>query len=502
MEDSRTKKSFKNIIMGFSYQFVTLIFGFISRTVFINTLGVDLLGVNGLFMDVLILLSIADLGLNTAMVYSLYKPIAEQDTVKVSALIHFYKKIYKIIAIAVTVIGICILPFLDFIVNTDQEIPLLKVYYLFSLASVVISYLFVYKTSIIIADQKNYLVTRISLVTSFISTIIQIISLIIFKNYIVYLIINLIFNFLNNYIASRKATQLYPYLQQKQELEEQDKKDIFTNIKSIFLYKVSGLLLNATDNILISILIGTTVVGYYSNYLMVTNRIVAIIQIFFGALTASIGNIIVKETSEKRYEVFNATQSVSFIICGIIVTSFSVLINDLIQVWIGKEFMFDNKFVLVISLNMYLACVLQPLWTYREATGLYVKTKYVMLVAAVVNLILSVILGQVLGVSGILLASAISRLTTYFWYEPLLLFKNYFSKPVWRYFISIIINVVITGGAIVSFNKVLAGIVVTSWALLIVKGVICGIGTSVIFLLLYSRTEGFKIIIKKFKLIK
>ena len=502
MENSRTKKSLKNIFMGFINQFSTLILGFISRSIFIKFLGMELLGINGLFSDILNMLSMADLGFNTAMVYSFYKPIAENDTKKISALINFYKKIYNIIAATITILGLLLLPFLDLIVNTDNEIPLLKVYYLFALAGVVISYLFVYKTSIIMADQKNYIISKITVIINFIKTIFQITVLIVFKNYIAYLGINLIFNFLNNYIVSRKAEKMYPYIKEKNELTKSDKKGIFENIKSIFLYKVSSIVLTSTDNTLISILVGTIFVGYYSNYLMVGNKVLSIIQIIFGALTASIGNVIVKEKSEKRYEIFEAIQSISFIICGIIITSFALLINDLISIWIGTKFIFDNKVVLAIVFNIYLACVLQPLWTYREATGLYIKTKYIMCITAIINIVLSILLGRVWGVAGILMASVISRLLTYFWYEPMLLFKEYFFKPVWKYFISIFMNLFIIGANILFFNVIFKSFLVNSWVLLIIKAIICVSSTSIVFMIIYCKSRGFKVIMKNFKHLK
>lgn len=499
MNYGRTRHVFNNMFMSFLNQFTTLVLSFISRTIFINVLGVELLGVNGLFTDVLNLLSMADLGFNTAMVYSFYKPIAENNRIKISALVNFYRKVYSFIAITITTIGIAIMPFLHLIINTDKSIPLLKVYYLFSLAGVVLSYLFVYKTSIITANQKNYIITRITIIINFIKTIIQIVFLLIFKNYIIYLAVNLFFNFLNNYIASKKAMQLYPYINEKYDLNKNEKKSIFNNIKSIFLYKVSSLLLNATDNTIISVLIGTLAVGYYSNYLMVTNKVIAIVQIVFGALTASIGNLIIVEKSEKRYEIFRASQSVSFIICGIITTSFSILINDLIYIWLGDKFVFDNFIVMAISFNMYLSCILQPLWTYREATGLYMKTKYIMLVAAIINLVLSITLGKLIGIAGVLLASAISRLSTYFWYEPMVLFKEYFSQSPRKYYIPIFLNMVITSFIAIIFNKFFAAFLVKSWTGLIIKSIICVLPISIIFLLIYSKSKGFKIIMNKVK---
>ncbi|MCD2502363.1 hypothetical protein LQE93_11280 [Clostridium sp. NSJ-145] len=499
MTKSRSKNAIINMSMSFLNQFTTLILSFVSRTIFIKVLGIELLGINGLFSDVLSLLSMADLGFNTAMVYSFYKPIADNDTKKISALINFYKKIYRTIAISITVIGVAFTPFIHLIVNTPEPIPLLKVYYLFALGGVIISYLFVYKTSIITADQKNYVVTRITIVINFIKTIIQIVSLVIFKNYILYLAINLIGNFLNNYIASKKAVVLYPYIKQKEDLGYDDKKGIFENIKSIFLYKLSSLLLNATDNTIISILVGTISVGLYSNYLLITNKLSMIIQIVFGSLTASIGNVVVKESHNKRYEIFKATQSISFIICGIVVSNFYLLVNDFIKVWLGEQYLLSNTVVIAITLNMYLSCILQPLWTYREATGLYVKTKYIMLVAAIVNLILSVMLGKVMGIAGVILASVFAKLTTYFWYEPTILFKEYFAEKVNKYYISIGINVILTTIIIVFLNNSFLKHNVFSWSQWFIKAFISGSITSILFILLYFKSDGFRIIRRKVK---
>lgn len=502
MVQGRTKKVFNNIAMSFFNKLVIIILGFLSRTIFINVLGTELLGVNGLFSDVLSWLSMADLGFSTAMAYSFYKPIAENDTKKISALINFYKKIYRIIALSVTVIGLTITPFLDVIINSDKEIPLLKIYYLFALGGVIISYLFVYKTSIITADQNNYIVIRINMIINFTKIILQILVLLLFRNYIAYLTINLIGNFLANYIASKKAVKLYPYINEKYELSKEEKKSMFKNIKSIFLYKLSSLLLNATDNTLISMLIGINAVGIYSNYLMISTNIMSIIQVIFGALTASIGNVIVKEKSRRRYEIFRSTQYVSFIICGIVVTCFSLLVNDFITVWLGVKYIFNNFVVIVIALNMYLSCILQPLWTYREATGLYVKTKYIMIIAALVNLVLSIILGRKMGIGGILLASILAKLTTYFWYEPTILFKEYFNESVKKYYIPILKNAAMMIVCIILLKFMFSRFNVISWIDLFIKSAICFSITICVFLAMYIKDEGFGIIKDKIKRIK
>lgn len=502
MATSRTEKSAKNMIFGFMYQIVTLVLGFVSRSVFIYSLGTEFLGLNGIFSDVLNLLSMADLGFNVAMSYSFYKPLSENDNEKMASLILFYKKIYMIIAIAVTTVGLVITPFLRLIVKTENEITNLEIYYLFALAGVVMSYLFVYKTTILTADQKDYKLTRIRMVTSVIKTVFEVIILLLFKNYILFLSVNLIIGFCNNLYASSVATREYPDITKPKNvvpLSAEDQKGIFSSLKSVFLYKLSVMLYNFTDNILISTIIGTIVVGYYSNYLMLSSKLLLAEQIIFSSMTASVGNLIVKENEEKRLEIFGSMQSVSNIFCGIITSLFAVMSSDVVLVWLGDEFVLPVIVVIAISINTYFSCILQPLWIFRDATGIYRKTKYIMLSGAVLNIILSIILGMKIGLAGIIFASAISRVSTYFWYEPKLLFREYFGTSAIRYFIGLLKNfaaVLIVSGILYYFTK---NIQPSNWLELIVKGTLIGIICMVFFFLIYFKTDGAQNVLLRIK---
>ena len=503
MSDSRVKKSAQNMIMGFLYQALVLVLSFVSRTAFIQTLGDDYLGINATFSDVLSLLSMADLGFGTAMAYSFYKPLAEDNKEQIAALIHFYKKIYNFIAAAVLVLGLLCIPFLKYIVNTEEYIQNLEIYYLFSLFGVVISYLFVYKTTLLTADQKDYKVVRIRMWTSVLKTVLQIAVLYIWRNYILYLAIGVAVQFLNNYIASKKTEKEYPYIKDKTnkgEVEQSVKNSLVGNMKSVFVYKLSGTMFSATDNIIISVVVGTAIVGRYSNYLMVSNKLLLIEQIVFSAMTASIGNVIVKESAKKRLQVFQAMQSASFIFCGIITSAFCLLINDLIGVWLKSEvYVLSSLTVIAITLNTYFSCVLQPLWIYRDATGLYMKTKYVMLMGAILNIVLSIGLGYMIGLPGVIFASAISRVCTYFWYEPKLLFKEYFDSSAKEYYLSIVKNIALVAITVLFLGTVFAGFQVTNWLNLSIKSIMIGMLCCIIFMLAYARTEGFNIILGKVK---
>lgn len=497
---SRTYNSIRNIVYSIGNQMITLFLSFFSRTIFIKILGENYLGINGLFSEVLMMLSLADLGLGSAMVYSFYKPLAENDTRKISALINFYNKIYKIIALAVAIIGICLVPFIEFIVELDTPTPHLKLYYLIFLMNSVVSYLFVYKTSILQADQKVYLINKYTAITSVLKICTQIIVLILTHNYILFLLVQVSFTLINNLLAARKSTKLYPFLNSDYQLNKNEKLGIFENIKSVFLYKVAGVLLNGTDNMLISKLVGTNLVGLYSNYNLVVSTITNFISIGFRSLNASIGNLITENNYKKRYEVFNILQVISFIMGGVCSVCLYTLMNDLIRIWIGEKYLLSDFTLLAIIINFYIACVLQPIWSYREATGLFKKIKYIMLITATVNLFLSIALGIKFGVGGIIISSAIAKVTTYFWYEPTVLFREYFKKTVKKYFMKQIINFIIVIILLFIFSKLSRLISIYGWMELIVKSIVIFLGTSLSFILIYIRSDELKFLISKLKI--
>lgn len=490
------------MVTGFAYQALSMILNFVSRTVFIYMLGTEYLGLNGIFSDVLSLLSMADLGFSTAMAYSFYQPLADGDEDKITSLIHFYKKIYNTIAAAVCVLGLACIPFLKYIVNTEQDIPNLTVYYLFALAGVVISYMFVYKTTLLTADQKNYKLVQIYMWTTMLRVVLQIAALALFHNYILYLAVSVGIQLLSNLVASNKTEREYPYIKKpcSGKLIESDlKKNIVSNMKSVFIYKLSGTLFTATDNIIISMVVSTAAVGLYSNYLMISNKLLLIEQIVFSALTASVGSVIASESAKKRLQIFEAMQSASFIFCGIITSVFCLIVNDAIKVWLGEPYMLTTLTVLAVSLNTYLSCVLQPLWIYRDASGLYVKTKYIMLIGALLNIVLSVIMGEWIGVAGVIFASAISRLSTYFWYEPKLLFREYFGESVKGYYLQLLKNLSFVILTVAILYGLLQRLEVVNLYTLILKAAIVGIVCSAVFMLLYMKSDGFQIILNKVK---
>lgn len=497
--ESRTKSSIKNIIFSFGYQILVLILGFVNRTIFINILGVNYLGISGLFSDILNMLSLADLGFSVALTYSMYKPLAEHDYKRLAGLTNLYKKVYRIIAIAVTIIGLSLIPFLKYLVHLSRPIPNLQLYYILFLANTVASYLVVYKTSILTADQKDYVLSKYRGIFSFFQTLFMTLFLWLTHNYTVYLCVQVFFTYAVNFYCSHVAEKEYPFIKEKVELPFSEVKDIFKNLYSVFLYKISGVLLNATDNTLISILVNTSMVGYYSNYSMIITNVTNLINTLFYSLTASLGNLVVKEKAERRYHVFQMIQSVSVILSTICICGFTFLIQDFIRLWLGSKFVLDYSILIAIILNFYLSIILLPVWVYREATGLYQQTKYIMVITAILNLALSIWWGNLWGVAGIIFASVVARVTTYVWFEPVLLFKEYFNMSSWVYFRGILKSIIFTLALMTAEALSINRFVPHTWIQFLIKALGVGIMTVFLVLLFYAESPGLRIIIDKFK---
>lgn len=484
MSNSRTKNTIFNLIANIGGQSISILLRFISRTVFIYVLGKGYLGINGLFSNILEILSLAELGVGTAIIYNMYEPLAKKDYERLAALTNYYKILYRKIAGIVFVIGIALIPFLDNIVNLKQDVPHLYLFYILSLLNTTFSYFCVYKTSILSADQKEYKLKIYRTIFQFVQVIAQIIVLLLFKSYLIYMVTQIICLLCSNIWTAWKASKLYPDVNNNKaaKLNREEKRDIWTNIRAMFSYKLGGILMNNTDQILISTLINTETVGLYSNYLMVTQALTSIVGMVFTSVRASIGNLVTEKDSEKEYEIFRLLELLAFWIYGGGAIGLVILFNDFISLWVGKSYLLDGKTVVVIGLSFYIVGLTSPILCYRETIGLFKQTQNILFYSSIINLTLSVLLGNVFGLIGILLATVIARICTNVWYEPYKLYKSYFKKPFREYFLIhlkdmfVIILLIIT--SIFTIGQINSGLVVLD---LIVKFVILFIALNVIF---------------------
>ncbi len=496
-KSSRTVNAKKNIGTSLINKFISLILIFISRKLFIQYIGIDYLGINGLFANVLTLLSIADLGLDTAMNINFYKPIAEKDTNKIAALIQFYRKLYIIVGSTIAAIGLLLIPALPYIINLQNPIEHITVYYVIFLANTVFSYFYIYKASIIQADQKNYLINRIDMVINFCKLVAQIVVIVVFKNYLFYVLLNIVFTLMRNLIISHTADKQYPFIKQKVKLEKKTKDKIFKDVSSMFIYKIGWTLINGTDSLLMSIIVGTASVGYFANYTSLTGNLEGIIALIYVSLNSSVGNLVATTNSDSQYRTFRIMQFVSYWICGVVVVCLYFLTEDFVVMWIGKEFLLDKFAFIAILISVHFTTCMRPVWAFREGTGMYQKIKYVTLVTAFINIVLSIILGKRFGLGGIIIATSISRLSTYFWVEVKILYNSFFDRSSKEYFLNYAINVLMVLLCIFILKNIFVifpDVSVINWLL---KAFISIVVVLVVYYARYCKTEEFKAVKEK-----
>ena len=494
----RSQKALRNVITGVGNKLLLMILAFATRTLFIKLLGAEYTGVSSLYTNILSVLSLAELGLGNVLMFYLYSALKEKDENKICCLVNEFKKIYQVIIIVVLSIGIALIPFLGFIINSDLNYKEVILYYCLYLINSVASYFVVYRTMVIAADQNGYISNIVSSASTICMYILQIVYLLIFKSFIGYLIIQVLCTIMNNLVLNQIALRKYPFLKNNKTFEGSiiDKKDLFKNIKATFLFKISDTILDQTDSIIISIMFGTVFVGYYYNYFLLITFIVAIAGIIANGLVASIGNLVAEGNTEQSYKMLRLAM-LAFAIFGTICTScYASIVQEFIPVWIGPEYVKDYSWVIAILCVFYLRMVTNTMWMYRSAMGLFKEVQYINLIAALLNIVLSIILGMWIGLPGVIVATAISRLLTSFWYEGKVLFKK-LNKSVMIYygqqlkdFLICIVSVVVC----VSLSNL---ITVHGWLGIIIKLCSSFFISLLIEIVVYYRTEELKMMKSK-----
>lgn len=494
MEESRTNNSIRNSCIGIVSYAISAISAFILRTIFIRILGVEYLGVSSLYSNILSMLALSDLGIGTVMVFSLYKPLAERNTERITALVFYFRKLYNVIAGVIFVIGVLCIPILPYIIsNSGLSHNKLVLYYLLLLVNSVCSYFAVSKTTLIRANQKMYLIQIVTAICTVIMNVCQIVILYTTKDYALYLAIQIIFTIITNLVLSKLAVVEYPYLNNRNKNENlsEIRNKIIINLKATFIYKIGATIMNSTDNILISILLGTVIVGYYSNYLTVVSIVNSIISILISSLLASIGNYYALKKPKENFELFKKLLIFFYALSAFCASCYYSIFTDFIIIWIGEKFVMSEEFLLALVINNYVNGISNPIWMTRESSGVFVSTKYVMLCAAILNIVISVILGKAFGVGGIIIATAISRLLSMFWYEPLQLSKRVFTTPVSQYW-KCVCKLFITSLPVFCVGFILKAWIVSSIAFIIVKVMVCALVTVISFWVFLHNTSEWK----------
>lgn len=436
----RSKNSAKNLVVALIGQVFGLLISFIARIIFVKFLSIEYLGLNGLFTNLLTMLSLVELGVGSALVFNLYKPLAIKDQEKVKSLMNLYKKSYNIIGGVILVLGILFLPFYKYLISEVPSISNLDVIYLLFVFNTAISYFYSYKRSLIICDQKRYIATIYRYGFYFLLNVVQILILFLTKNYILYLICQVLFTWIENIFVSKKANQMYPYLKDKKikPLPKRELKTIKKNVGAMLYHKLGGVVVNSTDNILISKFVGLIAVGIYSNYLLIISALETVTSQFFNAIVASVGNLGASNDKKRAKEIFDTTFFLNYFIFGILTICLLLLLSPFIEIWLGKKYVFAFSITLCICICFYLKGIRKTCLTFKEALGLFYPDRYKCLIESMINLVVSIILGIKLGIIGIFIGTITSTVTTSLWIEPFVLYKYYFKESVKDYLIKLI----------------------------------------------------------------
>ena len=431
----RTDNSIKNSISSLVGNMISYLVAFVAQAIFIRILGAEYLGLNGLFTNVLSMLSIFELGIGSAIVYNMYKPIAENDIEKIKSLMIFYKKAYTLIMIIIGTLGLIVLPFLKYIVGEiTVDVNIYYVYLLF-LSSTVMSYFMAYKRNLIIANQRNYIINIIHMLYLISLNVAQLLIIYLTKNYYVYLFLKVICQLFENLIINYIANKEYGFIKGNdgKKLDKTTEKDIFSRVKALFFHKIGLIIVLGTDNIIISKFFGIITVGLYNNYSTIINGITTLFSQVITSTTASVGNLIVSKDNKKKYNVFKKLRFINFWISTLTATCLLVIVQPFVSVWAGKEYLLATNVVIMLTFNYFQMMQRQTYFTFKDSAGIWIEDKYVPLVEAILNIVFSIICLKIFGLVGVFMGTFISSLTYWCYSYPKFIYKKLFNRSYTQY---------------------------------------------------------------------
>ena len=440
MKIERTKNTVRNILAGSLSRIISIVLPFFSRTAILYVLGTQYLGLSSLFSSILSFLSLTELGIGGAMIYSMYKPIAQNDTDTIRALLNTYRRLYRIIGTVVLVVGIGIMPFLHIIVKEElpSELNIYVLYLIYLFNSVLSYWLFAYRNALLCAHQRDDINSNISSILNPISYIIMLGALFLTRNYYWYVIWLPVFTVITNILRAFYVKRHFPGLTPYGKISKELKQSIAKKVSALIGTKLNTVVLNASDNIVMSAFLGLTVIAMYGNYHYIISSITGFVGIIYSAMTAGLGNSLQTESLEKNYRDFMKLSFMNAWIVGFCTTCLICLYQPFMEIWCGEELMFPFYVVLQLGLYFYIYLMRKIPVVYKDAAGIWWEDRFRPYVCMVVNLVFNIVLVQYIGISGIILSTILSLIVSVPW-ENYTIFryifkcssKEYYSKMLY-----------------------------------------------------------------------
>ena len=485
----RTEKSIRNLKFALLAQIVTIALSFLTRTCLVRFLGIEAVALNGLFTQVITAISLAEMGTGTAIVYNLYKPLAEGDHEKVSQLMNLFRAAYWVIAAATIVIGIVLLPWLPYLItDVTRDISYIRIVYLMFVFQSAVSYLFSYKIALMQADQNGYIYTRTYTVFKLVGTVPVLIAMVISKNYLVYLGANILLSVVTNAYASGIAQKKYPYIDKRAKLPKEEKRQIFSNIRNLFIMQFAGRVVDSTDNILISSMISTILVGLYSNYMVVIGVFKQLSDKLMVAASASMGNLFVTDDTDSKEKNLYRLTFIFYIFASVACVGTYSCVQPFIQLWLGGEYLLELPVVFVLCFLYFVAIVYEPLKNAMYLTGFFSIGRNISFSSAMTNLVVSVILGRKIGLIGIF----IGTMTTYvieIVAKTYYLFKQYLKRSAKYYIVLWIKMTLVFLAELWVVHTIGSRLVLTALPAFLVMGVLSVLITVIAVTLVFFKTD-------------
>lgn len=495
MKINRTKNAARNMVYGIVLKLYQIIVPFLMRTAMIYFMGVQYLGLNSLFTSILQVLNLVELGVGSAMVYSMYRPIAEDNKEEICALMRLYRLYYRIIGMAIGILGIMVLPFLPYLI--EGEIPNdvnIYILYLLNLGSTVLSYwLFAYRNCLLNAHQRNDVINKIMMATTTVQYALQLIVLCFLKDYYLYLIILLVTQAANNIITAIITMKMYPNYRPGNKLSSNTIKKINRRIKDLFTAKIGGVVVNSVDTLVISAFLGLELLAIYQNYFYILNSIAGFITIIFSACTAGIGNSLVIESKEKNFQDLNKFTFIISWIAGFCTCCLLCLYQPFMKLWVGDKLMLEYAAVICLCIYFYIMQINALLNLYKDAAGIWHKDRFRPLVTAIANLCMNLIMVQFWGIYGIILSTVLSALVVGMPWLLNNLFSTLFPRNYLKVYLKSTLFYVVVTIVICMLTSFVCGIItINGVAELLIKAIICCVVPNLFFLVVYHNRNEFK----------
>ena len=495
MKLERIKNTKRNMVYAVLFRLLNTIFPFINRTILLTVLGVEYLGLNSLFASILGVLSLAELGFGTAIIYCMYKPIVEDDTDTVCALLELYKKIYRWIGLIILAVGICISPFLDKFISGDVPTDInIRLVFFIQLVNTVLSYFFfAYKSSVLSAYQREDVVSKVASWTLVLQSLLQFAVLFVTHNYYVYLIIIPFITLFRNIIIYWLASRMFPLCNKKtdKQLDAETKQEITTKVKALFIHKVGGVITNSLDSVVVSAFFGLSATAIYNNYWYILSSVGNTIAIFYTSILAGIGNSVASENEEKNYEKFNKLTFLNNWVVGWCSICMLCLYQPFMKVWVGEEYLLPFHTTVFFVVCFYVNLIRRINVTFKDACGIWVEDRFKPLISGLVNVALNLILIQLIGMDGVIVSTIISLALVEVPWEVYALFKSYFKRTKKVYYKKLFISTgIITAIAVMTY---LITSLITSTcfrndiAILLVAGIICAVFPNILFYMVWRK---------------